>query len=604
MSVFKNETKPYLGSAVENGKPRYTSISALKTLDQCERAWWFRYVMGFKGEQSAAQKKGDELDKEISNYIAGVETELGPLALSGKQYFPDTTTQDVWLQEPIFTMRDGIIIPSVNAFGVPLVGYIDIRTPSLITDVKSTSNVKYTHQTADELKTDLQMVTYAFHGWNRQGHRDPMPLRHWYFLTKGKAKSWVVDATIGFGEAQEIWNARGHVLGQRLKVVAAVPTGQQDRVPFNINHCDAYGGCPHRSRCVEGSKQLLKDMASANEPIAIPATIQEGNETMAFLKDDVKQAMDKLKANETDARLEATRVAYYLEVIDSVGHGLPPLTGHVAQLEARNKGLPEGTERIEGTGTLATIQGTIKTIDDLVMLARELGISEAQLAFNPIPPTPAQAPAPVLAAPVLPPPTAPLAEGTQTTIAAAPPALAEGIMPPDAPPADQRKRRGRPPKDGSVTAESANTAGEQTGHHIPASFAPVVPPIAQPAPTPTVSPVAEHAARVQAEQAQAGIRLYIDCLPMHDVALPLQAYVTETANALAKHFRVPDIRFSNGDNKSPLAYAAWRGALAAATVANPPPPGVYFIDTRYSEFAQEVAQSLSGIAQIVVRGLR
>jgi hypothetical protein len=556
--------------------------------------------MGFKGEQSAAQKKGDELDKEITNYIAGVETDLGPLALSGKQYFPETTAQDVWLQEPTFTMRDGIIIPSVNAFGVPLVGYIDIRTPPRVTDVKSTSNVKYTHQTADELKNDLQMVSYALHGWNRQGHRDPLSLRHWYFLTKGKAKSWVVDATIGFDEAQSIWNTRGHALGQRLKVVASVPAGKQDQVPFNVNHCDAYGGCPHRTKCIEGSKQLIKDMASANEPISIPAAIQEGNETMAFLDNDVKQAMDKLKANETDARLEATRVAYYLEVIDSVGHGLPPLTGHVAQLEARNKGLPEGTERIEGTGTLATIQGTIKTIDDLIMLAKELGIPEAQLAFTPTAPTSA----PALAAPILPPPTAPLAEGTKTTIAAAPPAFAEGIMPPDAPPADQRKRRGRPPKDGSVTAESANTAGEQTGHHIPASFAPVVPPIAQVAPTPVVNPVTEHVAQSKADQSQAGIRLYIDCLPMHDVALPLQSYVTETANALAKHFRVPDIRFSNGDNKSPLAYAAWRGALAAATIANPPPAGVYFIDTRYSEFAQEVAQSLSGIAQLVVRGLR
>ena len=61
MSVFTKQERPFLGSAVKDGKLRFTSVSQIIQFDHstegCNRRWFYSYVRGLKEEKTAKQRK-------------------------------------------------------------------------------------------------------------------------------------------------------------------------------------------------------------------------------------------------------------------------------------------------------------------------------------------------------------------------------------------------------------------------------------------------------------------------------------------------------------------------------------------------------------------
>jgi hypothetical protein len=147
------------------------------------------------------------------------------------------------------------------------------------------------------------------------------------------------------------------------------------------------------------------------------------------------------------------------------------------------------------------------------------------------------------------------------------PAPTAGVLPPDAPvsagaaapPVEDKPKRGRKPK--AAKAEAGTEAAATDGDDV--------------------------------------LVLFVDCVPVGDVNVhDLAGYVVEVADKVAKAAGVDDVRLAPKDN--PLAYGAWRGALAAAARSEAP-TGYCTIGS--GDLADPVIEGLAAVAALVVRPL-
>lgn len=155
------------------------------------------------------------------------------------------------------------------------------------------------------------------------------------------------------------------------------------------------------------------------------------------------------------------------------------------------------------------------------------------------------------------------------------PATPPAVLPPDAPASDPAKASVAP---APVQAELAPVAAQKPMARKKPASAPVEAP---PAPV-----VKKPAPAVDAPR----LRVYVDCIPTGTYR-NLGSYLAGMKGKLEADFAVGDIRCAPSD--SPLAFAKWRGVLAAAVRASPPEPGTYVvIGARSSELVQVLAETL------------
>lgn len=107
----------------------------------------------------------------------------------------------------------------------------------------------------------------------------------------------------------------------------------------------------------------------------------------------------------------------------------------------------------------------------------------------------------------------------------------------------------------------------------------------------------------------ARLELFVDCVP-NSPAAPLAPYIAERLAAFTKAFPdLIDVRCSpkkTADGKDhPLAYGAWKGALATECRLHPPTPGRYFVlGAAQNEIASVVVEALEPSCSEFVRGVR
>lgn len=626
-----------------NRNVRYTSVSQLQTAERCLRRWYYEKVEGHREPETPAQARGTALHKEWQRHFVQ-DDQLGPLALAGIELKPGFLFTS---EEPTHVITEqGLIDARVKVDGVPLVGYIDIFGRNAVWDIKTTSDKKYA-KTPDQLAGNLQMLGYAMHAWETFQHREPITIAHWYFLTRGKPKSWIVETVVEPERALNEW-AKATPIMRTIREAASLGPGRADEVACNTEACDDYRGCFHRSRCSAGSSALLDKMFGADEASMLLTPNPEKPAIMSTpffksppadtLSPDAQASLARFRGGATDAQaLEAAQVGYLIDLIDTANYGTPPLDGALAFALCRYRKVPE-VPHVDGTRAMQSLERPVESIDDLKELAESLGLDLAGVPTT----AAAQLPAPVVAelrakidetaAPMIQQiDEAFIAPVTDTSRSL----LAEpGVLPPDAPPQNEKKR-GRPPKkkdfivpeveaprDPVVEAHAAAPAQALPQRSFTvASVDPTrvdeaararaypTPPPAFAEGTAQTKAVSEHVGTIApvaaplVSPAPAGIELYVDCLPVTgDSAKPLYEYVAECMEALARMAKVDDVRLV--DKSSPLAYGNWRGALQALVVKSPPPHGRWYVDTKGSEPCEVVAHALMPRAATVVRGLR
>lgn len=276
-------------------KPReQASCSSVKLSLQCERAWFFRYVLGIKEpavEWSVCREwtkpkpklatKPTHDEKEAVKYFnrtrrkaigktghhilelwvesfrggPGVPPEMwhdipGRVVTAGLGLIPHPS-----MLEDYFVERKGLddfverVTDGVNALEFNM--YLDLVTVEkrnarmLVTDYKTTSSFDWI-KTPQELQEDTQGICYPLDVM-LEFDLDVIDCRWIYFLTEGAPKARAVDFVVtrdaALKRALPIVNRADELINtMRLGLTA-------DEVPANTGACDLYGGCIyHTSR--------------------------------------------------------------------------------------------------------------------------------------------------------------------------------------------------------------------------------------------------------------------------------------------------------------------------------------------------------------------
>jgi hypothetical protein len=236
-----------------------TSASAIDRWEQCPRQWFGGYVEGDWPEQSEAQARGTAIDLEVQKHFQGKPVHPG---------WQTAVTGIVRLLPPSPRIQHKVLMPTYEG-GPALVGYpdfLDEPEPGTVRvlDLKSLSDYRYA-KTAEDLRTNTQIVTYSAWGWTLPGaqrvlgghvaarfKKDAAHPVGYRFMDARLSK----PAEMERGHVQEQWGKRlvlvkGMVEAARsaVRFEDLPPLGASDVDEFGKSGCERYGGCHFRGRC-------------------------------------------------------------------------------------------------------------------------------------------------------------------------------------------------------------------------------------------------------------------------------------------------------------------------------------------------------------------
>lgn len=228
----------------------HVSPSQVKTFLRCPRLWYFEKVDKLSSEGTGAQNLGTEVHLQQETWARGGAEPTHPSAKLAVQWLNDRGgRQSSWLVEAD--------VEGLLAAGVAFTGRMDLVVPPdstgtvYIWDWKTTSDMKYA-KTLAELRTDVQMGSYAHWAYTRWPNCRRVRVAHGYMHTKrvrGQFKP--VMATVSRLQAKKVWDVVEWAVVQ-MKLTMAVEsakqvTGAMDR--DDGGPCSAFGGCAQFSRC-------------------------------------------------------------------------------------------------------------------------------------------------------------------------------------------------------------------------------------------------------------------------------------------------------------------------------------------------------------------
>jgi len=279
------------GRAIENGVPRFLSVSRLSSADPrengCLRSWWYAMVAGRKKPSTRASKRGDDLHLEIETYLKTGNRSLSSLALGGMHMVPergpDLLIEHDLLRRPrdpapedgldlsrpdqleIATARANALLAAapLTAAGIPVLGRMDLvhgrgtnkGVPNIeetldppntveVLDWKSTGSPQYIKRPKD-LPNLIQMAGYAEWVFRVEPSAEQVRLSHAYFVERG-GPSRKVSLRVVRDDVAPTWE---HAESVARSIRDAARETDPDRVDANTNACDAYGGCFHKEIC-------------------------------------------------------------------------------------------------------------------------------------------------------------------------------------------------------------------------------------------------------------------------------------------------------------------------------------------------------------------
>lgn len=527
-----------------------------------------------------------------------------------------------------------------------------------IADHKTTKSIAKYAKVGPALVRTIQMPGYA--EWARRQYPNAKHFRlsHNYFQTEGRPKAFKSTILIPLETVQARWSAVEKIAREMQQVAKETDPA---KVPANLNACKAYGGCPHRPYChpllpaavlfseiFGGLKKKLPVVSTvppAPEAPALP-TPHEGVPVMSLLsrvaaKSPAAPPPPKTPAPPApsapkvpDPAVAARAKAAQEAAAAAEAKAREDLLAQEAAAKAKAEAEAAAARPAEDTSIFSkdARHGEIVYSHTRATFLRAICLTTGGMSFQ----TPTGSPAPtVLLEPTLE-NVIRLAEVTQGHLDLFPPLPAAvpqapklaAVAPPDVPASDPAKASVPVPPGADMP--DAVRAASDAAHGTPAAQAEAAaevkrgrgrPPGAKNKATLDAEAKAE-AERLAAESGAGGtiirsevapetpadtsgeFHLYIDCIPDREglTFVSLEPYVDRITAALAKHAKVSDIRFAP---ETPLAFGAWKGALAAACKQNPPEPGSYYLlGVGTDEVKTIVCSSLGEFATQVTRGVR
>lgn len=595
----KKEDKLKRLPSIVNGRLARSSVSQVKTFDDCPRKWWYdKRAKQPRKPPTKGQRTGDAYHKQIEHFLIHGEDGRGPLATHPAA----VKMLDPYV--PLAPFRGGpllveaeLISPSLfTPGGVEFIGYSDLILPpgvlddrAHIIDHKFRKDLEAYAEDADELRTDIQAIIYAAWAFSKWPTVERVKFAHHNHQTEGARIAFPVEIDLDLAHTAEHFD--------RICGIVDGPMAQAARqlrdldVEVREESCLKFGGCDFLSVCPNAPARRFA--LSLIPGVTRPGIELKEDDSMGLV-DTVRKQLSQAGAPAPVAPPAAPAPA-----------PVPP-PAPVAPAAAPAPAAPSNPAIMAGAGASGSLYllpsgpvGRLEVVSPAgvffslsdgspTRLAVDAMISPmnhdetARRAFGLAPLTPAaeNTPRPLVpgsrhkivdlpaeqgAGSAVAPPDQPPAARNPEELAAMNAASAPAPVPPPAPAApvagEQPKRRGRPP--GSKT-KSAGTMG-------------------------TAEQVATNASLE-------GLILCVDAHPNRP-ATDLSAYVSDLAATVAEAAGVEDVRFAPKDN--PLAFMAWKGAIAAAARESPP-SGLCSIFS--SDLADPVIEALIPIASLVIRG--
>jgi len=259
------------------------SASQLSKLDECERAWGWRYIAGIKTPTHPAAALGTEVDDtQLQPYLRedrplDFSRESGHIAASALAFLPPPKHPGLEVQRhfefssPSEEGRDlevrfqGYVDLWLPKGGLPLPDgvppLVNGRVPPIVSDFKTTSDIGKWAKSPAVLSTDPQAMIYAF--WAMWETRSPVVDLVWiYMQTRGARKSARKHLRIDSSHVatQMMRLDSKAIYAETLKRTVTDPLA----LKANPDQCEAYGGCPYRSMCNLGPGEIA-DARAARE---------------------------------------------------------------------------------------------------------------------------------------------------------------------------------------------------------------------------------------------------------------------------------------------------------------------------------------------------
>lgn len=248
-------------------KPTYTSPSQIALFLECPRHWWSERVAKLPVPQRSVQTFGTVAHACImlslegkDPYPTGWEVARNPYTgeeigcLTEKEQAELRGLMDkewaAFLHRPgeVGNLEEEFKISAPNAV---IMGRMDQRIENLVIDHKVNKTAAYV-PSPEQLRDDVKMRCYAVVAFQRTAAPD-VTMRLQHFIRVPGSQPVVVSATIGRDELREWWKTKV------LPAIEDMVRMKEENVsadrwmtipgPNNPKACDAYGGCPFKSRC-------------------------------------------------------------------------------------------------------------------------------------------------------------------------------------------------------------------------------------------------------------------------------------------------------------------------------------------------------------------
>ena len=239
-----------------NGKPPRYSASTVKQFSECARKHFFEQVVGIDPAPSDALTMGTAVHAAIEKWlkegvVPGERDRAGRVALPGLKHLPAPHTTGMHVEKP-FSL-------STWPGGPQFTGTKDLYTepgedgiPTLYDHKTTRSYARYAANgwalTEATLPDNFQCIAYS-HAILRLFPDAPHVDARWVYYEKDKPGAHVVAIKMMREDTRTKWRDR------ILPVLDDMQTQHKIRpslsnVPRTESACDSYGGCPHRSYCV------------------------------------------------------------------------------------------------------------------------------------------------------------------------------------------------------------------------------------------------------------------------------------------------------------------------------------------------------------------
>lgn len=261
--------------AVQGGRLLSVSASQIKDWMACKRKWHFQKVIGLKQPDSIYANRGTAGHKQCEDYyLHGTPpTHKSILKAMEDGLLPPRTEPHLaehWMDSPPLKAANVAFRGKID-----LTVFGDVRKIRIV-DFKFVGSLNYC-KTEDDLREDVQMISYAKYASTRWPECGNFELTHLYLgVNEDKPAVNLVSVEVTREEVEACFDRRIVSCVEQMKETAKVlDTFALPPANHPFEPCRAYGDCPFLARCFITPAERLTVSFPDEEP-RVPAPAEEG----------------------------------------------------------------------------------------------------------------------------------------------------------------------------------------------------------------------------------------------------------------------------------------------------------------------------------------